>query len=589
MSFTPFPKQTQVILLEGVPLTPDYANTTRYLTKAAQESDFMTYNHISISPNSYQRSNKGSIRVAKQADEIYRYNYMMFKNQIPAAQFAPHYSDKWFYCFITDVEYINDNTCEITYEIDVLQTYMFDFALGMNYVEREHSDTDAYGDHITDEGLQVGDMVTYDAYDMSYNIYESIAANWRIVFYYVANEDYISSAAQDSLYPYSLRSGEPQSASVRDTDRSVFFDGTYAGVSWTYLDASFNGNEAINAARSNISKMVNKLLEISANIVSIEIVPNWTMSPLLLTEGTAFTDTQGTSYTPKNKKLYCYPYRYLLVSNYQGQMISYKWEDFKISGWSNNSPMQARFLFTKSRLPTLTVMTYPDPASYSKPSVECGVTVPNTNLVAWSEDSYTKWWAQNGTSFVMNIISQSLGAVAQIVGTVLSAGTAAGAVSAGAETAPMAVNSAIKSGTNTVTGIVGDVLGDISTYRTHKDTPDSLNGTLSQNTIINALGKYGFVFYDTCLRARDAKIIDDFFTKYGYAVKRVKLPNLSIYGGAGVRPHWNYLKLKNCTLSDSYMPAFAAEKICSIFNNGVTIWHNLSEVGNYSLDNSPPN
>ena len=189
----------------------------------------------------------------------------------------------------------------------------------------------------------------------------------------------------------------------------------------------------------------------------------------------------------------------------------------------------------------------------------------------------------------MNIISQSLGAVAQIVGTALTAGTAAGAVSSGSETAPMAVNSAIKSGTNSATGIVSDVLGDISTYRTHKDTPDALNGTLSQNTIINALGKYGFAFYDTCLRARDAKIIDDFFTKYGYAVKRVKLPNLSIYGGAGVRPHWNYLKLKNCTLSDSFMPAFAEEKICSIFNTGVTVWHNLSEVGNYSLDNSPPN
>ena len=588
MPFTPFPKQTQVILLEGVPLTPDYDNTTRYLTATAQESDFLTYNHIMLAPNSYQRAGKGTIRIAKQADEIYRYNYMMFKNQIPAAQFAPHYSDKWFYCFITDIEYINDNTCEITYEIDVLQTYMFDFALGMNYVEREHSDTDAYGDHITDEGLQVGDMVTYDTYDMTYNIYNSADYPWRIVFYYVANEEYISSATQYFDYG-NLQPGEPQSSDIRDTDRSVFFDGTYAGVSWTYLNARFNNEDNIDSARTNISKMVNKLLEIGANIVSIEIVPNWTLSPLSLNEGTAFTDTQGTAYTPKNKKLYCYPYRYLRVSNYQGQMVTYKWEDFKVAGWSNNSPMQARFLFTRSRLPTLTIMAYPDPAGYSKPSIECGVTVPNTNLVAWSEDSYAKWWAQNGTSFVMNIISQSLGAVAQIVGTALTAGTAAGAVSSGSETAPMAVNSAIKSGTNSATGIVSDVLGDISTYRTHKDTPDALNGTLSQNTIINALGKYGFAFYDTCLRARDAKIIDDFFTKYGYAVKRVKLPNLSIYGGAGVRPHWNYLKLKNCTLSDSFMPAFAEEKICSIFNTGVTVWHNLSEVGNYSLDNSPPN
>ena len=595
MSFTPFPKQTQVILLEGVPLTPDYANTTRYLTKAAQESDFMTYNHISIAPNSYQRSNKGTIRIAKQADEIYRYNYMMFKNQIPAAQFAPHYSDKWFYCFITDVEYINDNTCEITYEIDAYQTYMFDYTLGMNYIEREHSDTDAYGEHITDEDINVGDLLINNATEKVHDIYSS-TDNWHIVFYYVANEEIISSAGQGA-FPYPLNPNEPGTSTASSTDRSYMSHGTMVGLSWTYLVANFSTQAARETAQQNVSKIIATLISISANIVSIEIVPADIFVNTSLQEGVTFRDTQGASYIPKNKKLYSYPYRYIMVSNFQGDSSVYKWEDFKVSGWQNNSPMQAEFTFNRANLPQYAEYVRPLLGDYYKPAIENGVALQNTNLVTWSEDSYAQWWAQNGTSFTLGIISQAIGTVVTAM-SVFAGAQNAGAMAAYAQTtgSEKAQVSAMKANSANnqrfaggMANTINDVLNDISTLSVRKNTPDSLKGSLSQSTLINDMGKFGFVFYDMGVRARDAKIIDDYFSKYGYAVKRLKLPNIAIYGGAGVRPHWNYLKMKHCTLADAYMPAFAEEIICKIYNNGVTIWHNLSEVGNYSLDNSPPN
>ena len=83
-----------------------------------------------------------------------------------------------------------------------------------------------------------------------------------------------------------------------------------------------------------------------------------------------------------------------------------------------------------------------------------------------------------------------------------------------------------------------------------------------------------------CVNNQYARMIDDFFDKYGYAVDNVKVPNIS------ARPHWNYVKTHDCTITGS-VPADDMKKICNIFNSGITFWKNGSEVGNYSLDNSP--
>lgn len=81
-----------------------------------------------------------------------------------------------------------------------------------------------------------------------------------------------------------------------------------------------------------------------------------------------------------------------------------------------------------------------------------------------------------------------------------------------------------------------------------------------------------------------AKIIDDFFDVYGYATQRVKVPNICDTT-ASKRPHWNYVKTKDCTIVGS-IPADDMKRICELYDNGITFWTNGAEVGNYSLDNS---
>ena len=52
------------------------------------------------------------------------------------------------------------------------------------------------------------------------------------------------------------------------------------------------------------------------------------------------------------------------------------------------------------------------------------------------------------------------------------------------------------------------------------------------------------------------------------------------------RPHWNYVKTIDCSISGS-VPSDDEKTICNIFDKGITFWKNGNEIGNYSLNNRP--
>ena len=110
--------------------------------------------------------------------------------------------------------------------------------------------------------------------------------------------------------------------------------------------------------------------------------------------------------------------------------------------------------------------------------------------------------------------------------------------------------------------------------------PPQARGRTQTESLLAGTGRYGFTFYTLSIKAENARIIDDYFTRYGYACRKIKQPNRK------VRPHWTYTKTIGCTISGE-LPADDIAKICSIFDNGITYWTNGSIIGDYSPDNSP--
>ena len=125
------------------------------------------------------------------------------------------------------------------------------------------------------------------------------------------------------------------------------------------------------------------------------------------------------------------------------------------------------------------------------------------------------------------------------------------------------------------------------------NTPASATNISSNDVLKAVTNTYRLAVYRKCVIPEYAKIIDDYFTMFGYATRRVKYPYVRQYSKDSLRPHWNFIKTQGCIIHNSRtlgkgLPAEAEAQISKIYDNGITFWMNGNEVGDYSLDNSPP-
>jgi hypothetical protein len=162
---------TNIRLLSGVPFSNDYKHTRWFDTQTAQEDYFLGKTVVhSISQNTFQKiEGKNFIACNTNIDSLWGTNYIMFQNN--------SYNTKWFYAFVTKLEYKNPGTTYVHFEIDVLQTWMFSMTFKPSYVVREHCQLwNVDGSPVlntVDEGLNYGsDYETINV--MNWNPYNDV-------------------------------------------------------------------------------------------------------------------------------------------------------------------------------------------------------------------------------------------------------------------------------------------------------------------------------------------------------------------------------------------------------------------------------
>ena len=165
-------------ILKNCPLDTTYDHTLYFnkdnpdIGKLNQSNYFASLAKYKLSsetgePLSYVRTARGAVKVPFKADDLYDCNYIMYRNI--------GFGNKWFYAFIKSVDYINTVTSQINFEIDVMQTWMFDYEIDMCFVEREHSYTDVPGQNTLPENVDLGD------YFSTGNFGTGVLKDWRIV------------------------------------------------------------------------------------------------------------------------------------------------------------------------------------------------------------------------------------------------------------------------------------------------------------------------------------------------------------------------------------------------------------------------
>lgn len=157
MAVTP---STNIRLLK-VPLEIDNRNQLTFSNVTAQYNYFHELpDYLELDDARYLRKDS-VIRYEGHVDTLLKYNYCMYQNE--------NYSDKWFYAYITRMEYINDRCTYIYIKTDVFQTWQFDLTYMPSFIEREHVNDDTIGLHTIPEGLETGEYISTDLQPSRYD------------------------------------------------------------------------------------------------------------------------------------------------------------------------------------------------------------------------------------------------------------------------------------------------------------------------------------------------------------------------------------------------------------------------------------
>ena len=111
-----------------------------------------------------------------------------------------------------------------------------------------------------------------------------------------------------------------------------------------------------------------------------------------------------------------------------------------------------------------------------------------------------------------------------------------------------------------------------------KAIPNQLIGSASAPEVNAVAKRMGVYAYCRCIKEEYAKIIDDYFTRFGYKTNRIKTPNIT------GRAAFNFVKTIGAHVHGQ-IPVYVSEQMENMLNRGVTFWHS-TDLGNYSLDNS---
>lgn len=509
----------QIQLFSNIGLTQNYDNCLYFASTSAKDSYFDSLGKLAVFSNcTYSRTQRGYVRVDSNISRIYNANYMRFRNS--------SFENKWFYAFITSVEYIANNTTQINFELDIMTTWMGSFDLGQCWIERQHTTTDEIGQNIVEEDVNVGKYVIEDM--------ESLVSAGYYVCVVTASEDGGSNAG-----------------------------GIYSGCKLNTFDTTDGATLFLKGLIDD-----NK----QDNVVCIYMLPTRYYnadSPSSVYRQTRTYNKPYSSlngYVPKNNKLFCYPYKFLRAVASDGDTQEFRYEFF------NSLPPYKSTSYSFLEVATVGSTTQAGliPQKYARGDEgyindqECMITVGSYPLCSWNVDTYRAYLAQVNSNAPLNI--------------------AQGAVSGGVAGATKGIGSGIIG--SILGGISGAVMGalpqvtNLLVSNAVRPEQGTKNKGSQQNDLNVALDTKGFLLEQVCLSENYAQMIDDYFTTFGYAMKNVGKPNMN------ARPHWTYVKTVDCQVSGA-LPAEDARSIENIFNNGVRFWKKVDEIGNYSLDNSP--
>lgn len=507
-------------IFHNIPLDTTYQHTLRFSDVAHQTSYFSAGSRIkrSFTNQSYTRLNRGIIRVNELADNLYDCNYIAYQNT--------SFGNKWFYAFIKSIEYVNNAVTEIQFEIDVIQTWYFDFNLLPCFVERMHATTDGIGQNIAPESVDLGEYI--------YNSMARLDGTDRhvIIVSYVDTQSQVDGHIYGRIYGgLTLKAFASQDAAAVNNFVADFISRPDAVVSMYMCPEILITDGPLQPGGTG---------EDLDNTNTLQTPVEKNDIPAITTADTL------DGYLPHNKKLYTYPYNYLMLFDASGKSLNLRYEFF-----TNRKPV-----IEVGGSVTLPVTLIARPKNYKArtDSIKSEtLTTANYPLCSWNVDAYSAWVAQNSVGIGIRAAGQIGGTIAQALLNPL-----AGAFGAGS--------------------LVGEAMNLMQQSYEASIAPDQIRGNQQSGNADFSMGNMGIWFARCSINSQYARMIDSFFDEFGYSQRRIMQPLRK------ARQIYTYIKTVGCVI-DGSVPADDANKICKLHDAGITYWDVENNpnvvVGNY--------
>ena len=549
-------KNGEIILCKGIKLDKNFENVLSYsetnmVTLCRNNAIATTTKYSILDPTVL------SIDIALPYSSCITANYIAFKN--------PYYGNKWYFGFVNDVKYINNNTTTVEYTLDVFSTWYSKFSVGKAFIEREHVSDDTIGKHTLQEPINTGDF---------------IVNNFGLLDEYGSDTHVIIGVTKVPADVYNIQ-GVLVDNKIQA--RTSNYNGVFSGLTYFAFKQPSDASQFV--AMMDLNGLADNIVNVflcPTSLFSVvspatwdpytydeevafgglhvhlafdyKIIPASNAESLLFDNKTVTINSTLDGYTPKNNKMFTKQFNYLYVTNNNGGDISYAYEDFK----DNTPSFRGIGTVGPGCSIRLTPLDYKKWDMTNAPTrknnlLPFGLTGGKYPTCSWRSDTYTNWITQQS---INNHIT--LGKVAGIgIGSAIS---------------PEATVASISS---------SFMEGMIESQNKEEIMPVVARGNTNVGDVTYACGMTNFAYYQMSCKYEYAVICDQFLSHFGYKVNEVKTPNLLS------RTKFNYIKVGGMDeLISGEIPASDLEKINDIFRKGVTIFHDYTTFGDYTQTNS---
>lgn len=551
----------------------DYKNVMLFASKTARNTFFENHlslikeNLICINPNRY-------VDINSKLQGVEQYNYLYYINDSDISN--THYC-----CFITDYEYIAPNTTRLYIELDVFQMYHYDATYYQSFIERaivspaENNANKNYLPEPVNAPLEYEKELTSvlssdsdwqpvwvlhcaSKYNSTTGEYDYSGTGTNNTYgeygFFISSKAALANIIK--MYGRQTLDGaiEQVQQSLQDSGSSVAQ--TLLGILSQWLGGGIAAGSTYQDNKSAFDTITDTLSfaqfqDHRDELVGLYAIPKWLKDAYgsgseatnerqeVSDNLTINSNSLANGYTPRNKKLLTSVCRAYLLINRTGLQIPFKPE-----------------LFTGSPTITLYGITMSTSGYQFKISNYADLQ-KSYGEVAYHSERRVGYDANTGINKALAIIGAGAG-IASSASQIASGNPAA-----------------IASGVGVMSQNLVNAIDALGTKEAHFGN----NGDLLRITG----GRPRLRWVEVSPTLSECQAIDSFFDMYGYTIQQHKSPSSYFHN----RSKWNYIKTDSINLRVQ-APANYENILKSVFNGGVTIWHDYDHFGDYSQTNGSP-